>query len=102
MFLAYEIQVNTNAVRSSTYAAYNDIADSYWDFVGFREGVWRSPGADGPFGLRSAWAVFRHQAFSNEFRLFMDNVIIGDGAPLIDSREELRLPVMAVLKRSAR
>ena len=32
VFLAYEIRVNTDAVRSSTYAAYVETADSWNDF----------------------------------------------------------------------
>jgi hypothetical protein len=34
VFLAYETRVNTNAVRSSTYAAFNETANSYYDFQG--------------------------------------------------------------------
>ena len=33
VFLAYEIQVNTDAVRSANYAAYNEVASSWGDFL---------------------------------------------------------------------
>ena len=33
VFLAYEIQVNTNATQSSTYASWNEGAQSWGDFV---------------------------------------------------------------------
>mgnify|MGYP001811658942 CR=1 FL=1 len=33
VFLAYEIQVNTDAVRSANYAAYNEVASSWGDFI---------------------------------------------------------------------
>jgi hypothetical protein len=33
VFLAYEIQVNTDAVRSANYASYNEVASSWGDFV---------------------------------------------------------------------
>jgi hypothetical protein len=34
VFLAYEIRVNTNAVRSSAYAAYSETANSWAHFAG--------------------------------------------------------------------
>ena len=33
VFLAYEIQINTDAVRSSNYAAYNEVTSSFTDFL---------------------------------------------------------------------
>ena len=33
VFLAFEIQVNTDAVRSANYAAYNEVASSWGDFL---------------------------------------------------------------------
>jgi|TARA_B110000444_G_C18683963_1_gene521067 hypothetical protein len=33
-FLVYEIQVNTNSVRASTYASWNEAAQSWGDYLG--------------------------------------------------------------------
>lgn len=50
VFLAYEIQVNTDAVRSANYAAYNEIASSWGDFVAEHAAHMPQQGDNTPLG----------------------------------------------------
>lgn len=77
VFLAYEIQLNTDAVRSANYAAYNEVASSWGDFIAEHAADMPPFGDQTPledYSLRKQWVLigFATKSFNQLETLYLN------------------------------